>query len=195
MAFRVAIDDFIERAREKHGSKYNYDYVDLSNGMHSKIRIVCPIHGEFVQKPLCHLQGQGCPKCNESHLEKEVRLFLEKNNIKYIYQANKRVLDALEKQTLDFYLPEYKIAIECQGEQHFNPHSFIKETDLGILKENFKKTINRDIIKYNNCLKMGVKLLYYIKDLNQVKESKSWYFYKNKILINDSVEIKNHLIN
>ena len=41
---------------------------------------------------------------------------LEKNNIVFIEQYREKWLS---KQSLDFYLPEYNIAIECQGMQHF----------------------------------------------------------------------------
>lgn len=54
--------DFIERATEIHGNKYDYSrvvYVKSSE----KVKIVCPIHGEFEQTPNKHLAGQGCSQC------------------------------------------------------------------------------------------------------------------------------------
>lgn len=33
--------------------------------MHDPVTIICPIHGEFQQKPYKHLQGQGCPICGQ----------------------------------------------------------------------------------------------------------------------------------
>ena len=47
--------------------------------------------------------------------------FFRQNKIEYEYQ--KRFI-WLGKQSLDFYLPKYNIAIECQGEQHFKPVDF-----------------------------------------------------------------------
>ena len=58
-------------------------------------------------------------------------------------------------QSLDFYIPEYNVAIECQGEQHFNE---IKHFG-GINK--FKKTQLRDKKKKQLCEENGIKLLYY----------------------------------
>jgi hypothetical protein len=55
-------EQFIKDARDIHGDKYNYDksvYVNDS----SKIKIDCPLHGEFTQTVNHHLNGQGCPKC------------------------------------------------------------------------------------------------------------------------------------
>jgi hypothetical protein len=61
---------FIERAKAKHGSKYDYSKVDYIN-IRTKIKIICPAkfdtgmpHGEFDQGPDSHLSGSGCPKCN-----------------------------------------------------------------------------------------------------------------------------------
>ena len=118
----------------------------------TKVCIICPIHGEFWQKPNYHLSGYGCKQCNESHLEKEINDFLIENNI--IFEREKR-FKWLGLQSLDFYLPEYNIAIECQGIQHFEPIDF-----FGGIKE-FEKTIKRDINKKQLCNKNNIKLIYY----------------------------------
>lgn len=55
--------DFIKKAQEKHGDKYDYSKVDYKNA-HTKICIICPEHGEFWQTPTSHLQGTKCPKCS-----------------------------------------------------------------------------------------------------------------------------------
>ena len=56
---------------------------------------------------------------------------------------------------LDFYLTDYNIAIECQGEQHFKPIDFFGgEDELNIIKE-------RDRIKRQLCEENNIKLLYY----------------------------------
>ena len=54
-------EDFIKKATEKHGNKYDYSLVEyISNS--TKVKIVCPIHGEFEQIPESHYIC-GCPKC------------------------------------------------------------------------------------------------------------------------------------
>ena len=55
-------EEIIKRAREKHGDKYEYPRFDETS-VSEKIRIICPIHGEFEQVVYAHLKGQGCPKC------------------------------------------------------------------------------------------------------------------------------------
>jgi len=53
---------FVEKSREVHGDKYSYSLVDYK-GNKSKVKIICPVHGEFEQIPLDHTKGRGCNKC------------------------------------------------------------------------------------------------------------------------------------
>ena len=54
-------EEFIRKAKEKHGDKYDYSLVDYKNAK-TKIKIICPIHGVFEQTPDMH-QRTGCRKC------------------------------------------------------------------------------------------------------------------------------------
>lgn len=110
-------EDFINEAEKIHNNKYIYSKVCYTDNS-SKVCIVCPEHGEFWQTPRHHLQGQGCPKCNASHMESEIRGILQENKINFEEQKK---FDWLGLQRLDFYLSDYYIAIECQGKQHFEP--------------------------------------------------------------------------
>ncbi len=54
---------FQEEANLVHENKYSYPELNYVN-THTKITIQCPIHGQFQQKPIAHLQGQGCYVCS-----------------------------------------------------------------------------------------------------------------------------------
>lgn len=62
-------------------------------------------------------------------------------------------------QSLDFYLPDYNIAIECQGIQHFQPVDY-----AGLGKQWAEKQLllnqSRDKKKKELCEENGVKLCY-----------------------------------
>jgi very-short-patch-repair endonuclease len=61
---KIAIDDFINRAKEIHNDKYDYSLVNYINNF-TKIKIICPEHGIFEQKPNNHIiQKRGCLKCS-----------------------------------------------------------------------------------------------------------------------------------
>lgn len=68
MAARKTLYDFILESNDIHKNKYNYDKVDYIN-VKTKVCIICPIHGEFLQAPGNHLNGQGCPKCKRKSLD------------------------------------------------------------------------------------------------------------------------------
>ena len=57
--------------------------------------------------------------------------------------------------TLDFYLPDYDIGIECQGRQHFMP------VDAFGGVSGFEDTVLRDKTKKRLCEENGIKLLYF----------------------------------
>lgn len=60
---RRTLESFVEQARLKHGLKYTYLALDFS-GRNSKIKLVCPEHGEFTQSTSSHLKGSGCWPCS-----------------------------------------------------------------------------------------------------------------------------------
>lgn len=65
--FRSNRDTFIKKAAELHNCRYGYSKVVYKSSM-DKVIIICPEHGEFEMTPMCHLLGQGCPKCSRRGL-------------------------------------------------------------------------------------------------------------------------------
>ncbi|MBP7845895.1 MAG: hypothetical protein KA007_00475 [Candidatus Pacebacteria bacterium] len=55
-------DEFIGKANYTHNNKYDYSLVNYIR-MNSKVKIICPEHGEFIQTPDRHLNSGGCFKC------------------------------------------------------------------------------------------------------------------------------------
>lgn len=159
-------DLFLESALKKHNFKYKYDINTYVN-RNTKMKIICPIHGEFWQTPSNHLRGQGCPYCKDSLLEKEVENILTENNIIFIKKCTSSKLKWLGRQHLDFYLPEYNIAIECQGIQHYEPRE-----KFGGEKE-FNNVVNRDNIKKEKCFKNKISILYYSSEYIKRKYDKN----------------------
>ena len=153
-SLRLTKNEFIERAQVIHKGKYDYSNVDYIN-YSTKVRIICPEHGEFWQTPNNHLFGVGCPACPQSLLEGGMRQFLTQNGIIFEQEKSFRWLRFNKKMFLDFYLPEYKIAIECHGLQHF------KSIDLFGGDEFFKLTQERDREKKRLCEKHGIQILYF----------------------------------
>lgn len=156
---KLTTEQFIEKAKIIHGDKYDYSKVEYKN-TDTKVCIICPEHGEFWQTPYKHIKRQqGCSKCKMSNLEKQVKIVLDERKLSYIYQANKKNLPWLEHQTIDFYLPKHKLAIECQGEQHFGPVDFAGKGEDWANVE-YQKNIVRDDIKKIKCQTNNVNIEY-----------------------------------
>lgn len=149
---RISFEEFAKKAKDVHGDKYEFD---KNSFVKSKVKmtVYCKKCGNsFRITPNDILSGYGCPKCNSSHLENEIRLLLKDNNIEF--EEQKR-FDWLGKQSLDFYIPNKDIAIECQGEQHYIPIKWFGG------KDNFDAQITRDKRKKELCTENGIKVLYY----------------------------------
>jgi len=54
--------NFINKAREVHGDKYDYSLIDYISCT-VKVEIICPQHGSFLQTPSSHLKGSNCRDC------------------------------------------------------------------------------------------------------------------------------------
>ena len=94
---KLTTEEFIKKAREVHGDKYDYSKVVYVNSK-EKVTIICPEHGEFEQPPQKHLSGQGCVKCHRDSIAKRYSLGTEK----FIEKAT-----AIHKGFYDYSMVEY----------------------------------------------------------------------------------------
>lgn len=98
---------------------------------------------------------QWCPNCKMSKGEKRIRYWLENNNINYIYEKMFNDLLGIGNGLLsyDFYLPDYNLLIEYQGEQH--------EHQCGIFggEDKFKIQQEHDRRKREYAERNNIKLL------------------------------------
>jgi len=157
-------DDVIKEIEEKC-KLMNYTFIGFDNeknkydGAYTRLILQCNDCG-FIWKTTTYtsfiINQIKCVNCkNNWHLEKEMKYYLSKNNIEYEFQKRFDWLKNKIALSLDFYLPKYNIAIECQGRQHF------MAVDKFGGEEGFKDTINRDVAKKELCKKNGVKLCYF----------------------------------
>lgn len=95
-------------------------------------------------------QSRGCPKCykNKSKGEQMIEKWLEENKIRF--ETQKTLDFPLKKYKFDFYLPDYNLAIEYQGEQHYK--------DKSKIWEGLSEVQKRDKIKKDYCYEKGIEL-------------------------------------
>jgi very-short-patch-repair endonuclease len=144
LAVRKTTEQFIKEANEVHDFKYIYNKSEYVKNQ-IKVIITCPIHGDFEQRPLSHIQGNGCPNCSESRGEKEIAKYLDKNEISYYRQHKFSDCKNIFLLPFDFYLPKYRTVIEFDGIQHYEPLKFFGGVNY------FEKLKNNDKIKNDYC--------------------------------------------
>ena len=152
-ANRSTVEEFIVKSRSVHKNKYDYTLVEYINN-YTDVKITCPIHGEFKQRPNNHLSGAGCNICsNSSNGEKKVKKYLKNNKIQFIPQY--KFDNCIDKRKLpfDFYLPDLNTLIEYDGIQHFQVVKHFRG-EIG-----FKKRQLHDRIKNNYCIENDIKLI------------------------------------
>lgn len=173
---RSNTQSFINIATEIHNRKYNYSLVEYNNNS-SKVKIICPTHGIFVQSPNKHLAGRGCPNCNSSKGERLIRKILIDLNIQH--EPQYRLVDCvnINKLPFDFGVFHNKriCCIEYQGLQHYVPVNFGSKT---IKAEHLLEKIQkRDAIKRQYCIDNNIPLLILKYDENDLMEEKIKTFF------------------
>lgn len=159
---RFDVSEFIIKANHIHKNKYDYSYVEYINS-HTHIKIICPIHGLFSQKPNNHLYSKnGCPSCgyNKSKTSDE---WLFSLGVALEYHE-KHIKVGGVSYKVDAYVPENNTVYEYFGNfwhgnpEYYNPDEINPKNKIkfGIL---YKNTINRiENIKnggYNLIFKWG----------------------------------------
>lgn len=148
---------FIQRSNLVHGDLFDYSK-SVYLGTYKHVNIICNKHGEFRQIPKLHLQGTGCPKCRETSGEREIRKWLVSNKLPFISQYAFEDCTLQRKLRFDFYLPEYNLIIEYDGEYHFFPVQF-KGTTKKRAKQIHEKAKAGDALKNNYCIKHNIQLI------------------------------------
>jgi hypothetical protein len=88
MPRKLTLEEFVEKAIEIHGGKYDYSKVVYKGNNKTPVEIIClkPKHGSFNQTPSNHLSGKGCKKCA---IEERAKKKLEKAREEFVEEARK----------------------------------------------------------------------------------------------------------
>lgn len=144
-----------------------YEYVEPYRGMQNKVLIRhTPCGFIWGITPANIKQGKGCPRCNRKTSKGEQRIIAWLNQNSILYKAQYPLV--IDKHTffVDFYLPNYDLYIEYNGEQHYFP---IKHFG-GKSKLVYQK--NNDNIKRNLLKDKLIEIPYtYFDKIEQVLES------------------------
>jgi len=164
---RLTTDEFIKKASNIHNNKYDYSKVEYTNKS-TKVIIICPEHGEFLQTPDDHAnKPAGCPKCKskkiiETHLYTQEQ-FLNKaillhgtlynyEKFKYIHNTKKGI-----------------IICSIHGEFEQSPKNHLQGkgcAKCGILKNKESQTYSKEKFLEDSIKIHGNKYTYNLENYN-----------------------------
>ena len=121
---KLTTEEFVQKAKQRHGEKYDYSLVVYEKGK-IPVRIICDLHGEFVQGPNDHLSGKGCSKCGSTKSISD----RTKNVSSFVQEAR-----SIHGNLYDYSKVEYKtnktlVVISCpvHGDFYQRPLNHIKD--------------------------------------------------------------------
>lgn len=162
---RYSTIEFIRRATEIHGNRYDYSKVKYV-GNHYKIIIGCRIHGDFSQEPVVHLIQAGCPKCSSSKGELKIKAVLDQ--LQVTYEQQYRIKECRYKRSLPFdfaILNKDRLLglMEFNGEQHYKTENHWHQS--------FENIVRNDRIKAEFCRTNNIPLLIVSYNEKKILES------------------------
>ena len=177
---KLTTEEFIKRAKEVHGDKYDYSKVVYKNNKET-VCIICKEdeHGEFYQTPASHLKGCGCPKCNRGSKKLTTEDFIKR--------AKKVHGDLYDYSKLVYKGSKERVCIICKEDEHREfyqiPGDHLKGHGCprcsGMIKlttEEFIKEAKSNPDKYNPAL-------YAIENILYTSSSRSYDGFKGAINI------------
>ena len=162
-------NEFIEKAIEIHGDKYDYSKVNYENNK-KPVTIICPIHGEFTQKPNTHLTGGGCYFCGKLKTGEK----LKSNSESFIEAARKVHGDKYDYSKVVYTTAKSPVKIICPTHGEF-------------------EQVASYHLSGNGCKKCGPRNLVYTKDEYVIAAKEvhgNRYKYDDLIYVNAQTPVK-----
>lgn len=110
MPAKLTTATFIERAKQKHGNKYDYSKSKYISSV-KKIEIICKRHGPFFQLPSQHITvGQGCYHCGRD----SIAAHRQRDTKDFIAHATKKHGHRYDYSKVEYKESLVKVKIKCR---------------------------------------------------------------------------------
>lgn len=111
---KLTITEVLRRFKEVHGDYYDYSFVEATYKRTTiPVKIICPVHGEFWQRPSDHWHGAGCFLCSMEKLSKKFSLGTEE----YVRRA-KEVFSEYDYSMTEYINNNTPVKVKCCKEGH-----------------------------------------------------------------------------
>ena len=117
-------EEFIQKSQVIHLNRYDYSGAEYK-GVFNKLKIICPVHGEFWQSPHSHWRGEGCKLCGIERM----KLKQGKSFERFINEANKKHNNAYIYYKEGYGNNKTKIKmihIKCNNDFYQSPNSHLR---------------------------------------------------------------------
>jgi very-short-patch-repair endonuclease len=146
------IEDLKQLATTKGGKCLSIKYI-MNN---SKYLWECSEKHQWTACSNNIQQGKWCPRCSKISNSKgvqKIEQILDSKNIFYHREYGFDDCKKIRQLKFDFYLPDYSLLIEFDGQQHFKAINFFGGDST------FKEYKERDKIKDDYCVKQNIRLI------------------------------------
>ena len=156
-------------------SKEGYKFLEEYTTAKTKMKCSCPNGHIFEINWNNFKSGKRCPYCRKSKGEEIIKSILEELKVDFISQYKFKDCKDLLPLPFDFYLPNYNLIIEYDGEQHFDVNRAFNSNE-----NKFWETVIHDAIKNTYCEDNNINMLRIpFWEYNNIKE-----IIENKLNIN-----------
>lgn len=136
---------FLEKVYKKFGNKFTFDLTNYSGITGNKIKVICPIHGEFLQVPRNLLQFNcktGCKQCGLDSKNKSKT----KDSDDFLIKANGIHNNKYEYKLENYENRKSKIVIICKEHGEFVKSAQKHLSGQGCSKCRMKELVEQNIL-------------------------------------------------
>lgn len=153
--------NWVKRCKKKYNDRFDYSqFVYVNND--TKGLVTCKEHHySYMIDPWMHLRGAGgCPFCTGSEGEVHIRTWLENHHVNFVPQysiPNENLFCKRQHLMVDFYLPDYRMFIEMNGEQHYKNIAYFHKGSWTFEDQQIRDESLRQYSKRHNVRLLVIK--------------------------------------
>lgn len=153
--------NWVKRCKKKYNDRFDYSqFVYVNND--TKGLVTCKEHHySYMIDPWSHLRGAGgCPFCTGSEGEVHIRTWLENHHVNFVPQysiPNENLFCKRQSLRVDFYLPDFRMFIEMNGEQHYKNIAYFHQDSWTFEDQQIRDESLRQYSKRHNVRLLVIK--------------------------------------